>query len=150
MSVKRIKDPAGLLPNHVMVDLTDPSPDDIQEAREMLEFGTPAARIDRLRRHGLLSMTADQLTGRLAELKGTMDARLKIQIVSAESRALYLDAAPAAIEQRNRIVAANKKRAVTDAQIDKALRDNKTQVDAAEVLGISTRQLRTRLKNRKR
>lgn len=121
MSVKRIKDPAGLLPDQVSVDLTEPTPDDASAVGEILEAATPQARIDRLRRHDMLSGTADHLSARLYELNGTMDARLDAKIKHEEFRALYLDAAPAAIETNRRNI---KKLKHTNSEIDAALKEH--------------------------
>lgn len=84
----RIKDPAGLLPDHVSVD-----PDDPVSVFKLLKGLSPASRIEQLRRHEALAEKADELLSLLDE-SGSASMYLMNLIASAERDALYLDAAP--------------------------------------------------------
>jgi hypothetical protein len=147
MSVKRTKDPAGLLPDRLRVDWREPAADDCDAIVEILESATPRSRIQRLRQHAQLHAVADKLAARLGE-NGSADPRLLDDIAAAERAALYLAAAPAVIEKRRRKARSS---ALTDDDIRAALASHESQAAAADQLGISDRQLRNRIKklNRK-
>jgi hypothetical protein len=150
MSVKRIRDPAGLLGDRITVDFTDPKPDDFKAARSLIASQSPATRINRLRRHQQLESTADELAEWLRHSKGSAAPQLLVAIANAEYKALYLEAAQSAIEKRTRD--RNQRKKVSEEQIKAAMIKCGTQEAAAEELGISVRQLSTRwkkIKNRK-
>lgn len=95
MTVKRYKDPAGLLPDRVTVNL-DGHPDDINALVEVLKAAAPATRVERLRIHPELRERADELAEMLQKTGGNADHRLLGMIAQAECSALYLKAAPEA------------------------------------------------------
>lgn len=95
MTVRRIKDPAGLLPDHLTVAPGQDVAGDFAALAEMMDASSPARRIAALRRHGGLIEFADELAMRLSgPKKQDADMRLLHDIAQAEHRALYLDAAP--------------------------------------------------------
>lgn len=110
MSVKRTRDPAGLLGDHVRIDLTNPQPGDTDVINELMEYNSPRRRIERLRRHAQLVSSADRLDRELIRLSGSADHRLHAEIASAEQQALYLDAAPKVIRDQVRQAGTRKER----------------------------------------
>ena len=145
MSVKRTRDPAGLLPGRVHVNFsTPPTGDEMSAALSSLAAASPSGRIERLREHAELVALADELAARLASLGGNADWQLLDDIKTAEMRALYVAAAPAATEKRRRLKASASR--LSDADIEVAVKSHKTQAEAAACLGLTDRQLRTRLK----
>lgn len=99
MSVKRRR---GLLGDHVKVDLSDENEDVNETAAAImgvLEYGSPAARIKRLRAHSELVDMADRMLERLRLLGGQADHALLATIASAETNALAMK-----VEQRRKKV----------------------------------------------
>jgi len=96
MSVKKFRDPAGILPDQVRVEF-DGHPDDFRALSESLKAASPNARIERLRRHPELSECADDLAERFRNGGSLSTGLALIELAHAEYRALYLDAAPAAL-----------------------------------------------------
>lgn len=89
MSVKRRR---GSLGDHVTVDLSDENVNETAAAIVgILEYGSPAARIKRLRAHSELADMADGMLERLRLLGGQADHALLATIASAETNALALD-----------------------------------------------------------
>lgn len=87
MTVKRTKDPAALLPARVEVSGADLTP---ERVLRLLKQSTPAARIERLRRHESLRTQADGLAARLDS--GNADGPTLALLGAVEQTALYLDA----------------------------------------------------------
>ena len=89
MSVRRRK--AGLLGDSVTVTLDgDDVERDMRALHEMLEYNSPASRIERLRSHRELAAQADRMSARLKLLNGNADHALLATIASAETAALQL------------------------------------------------------------
>jgi hypothetical protein len=93
MSVKRFRDPAGLLPDRLSVDFREPSPDDVEAVDAIFQAVSPRGRIERLKRHAEIQDLADALLADF-EAAGTMTAEIERRLLKAEQSALYLDAAP--------------------------------------------------------
>lgn len=101
MAVRRTKDPAGLLPDLVTV-IDEGSPGDFDALVEILEAGTPEARVERLRVHPQLVASADKLAAKLEKTGGNASDRVLAEIAAAEHSALYLVAAPQAKRDKAR------------------------------------------------
>lgn len=103
MSVKRVKDPAGILPDRVQIDLTDSDgPDEAAAIHSLLESKTPGARIQRVRRHPELAEWADEAEALYTSAGCVADWHLLEAIAQAEYKALYLDVAGIAVRDRKR------------------------------------------------
>jgi DNA-directed RNA polymerase specialized sigma subunit len=103
MSVRRIKDPAGLAPD--LLELTDDGhASDVKAFRAIMTSVSPRGRLAHLRRHPQLVKIADNLERRLDAMGGRSDSRWEADIRAAEYRALYLDAAPTSIKKRARLL----------------------------------------------
>jgi hypothetical protein len=127
MTVKRRKDPAGLLGDHVSVDLRDGATRaDMEAVLEILKYNSPGARIARLRKHPELVERANRLEAQLvngsAEIivngKRKLNRRLMEELAAAERDALYLAAAPAAIRDRKRQAGTRKPRGPRNPEVD--------------------------------
>jgi hypothetical protein len=105
MAVKRIPDPAGLLMDRVSVtDLDKALPGTVEwdAMAEVLLATSVPGRIDSLRRHVDLEPLAKALLERFESSGQRADAQLLLEVTQAESRALYLDAAPYVIRDKKR------------------------------------------------
>lgn len=103
MSTKRYRDPAGLLPDRLEVKL-DGDAGDAATINRLLSAASPSGRIERLSKQPGMKKLAAQL---LRDLHATQsgDGSLPLllaDIAAAETKAIYLRAAPAAIEVKNR------------------------------------------------
>lgn len=97
MSVKRMRDPAGLLPDVSVVDdltsaNTRPGAEEWEEIRAQLEAATPLAKIGRLELHASLIPIAARLRERYMAAGEKADRALLHDITLAEKDALYLAA----------------------------------------------------------
>jgi hypothetical protein len=112
MSIKKFRDPAGLRPVRVSVDVAaGSSPADFDAVASILKSNAPAARIERLRRHDEMRAAADMLTEGLQA--ATTDAGrmvVLIDISNAEQHALRLDVAPRVLRDAARQKGAKKDR----------------------------------------
>ena len=109
MTTKRTPDPAGLLGDHVRVEI-DGAPDDLRSTAKLISVLSPASRIEALRRHPELIELADSLAARLVGPRKRADMHLMHDIAQAEHRALYLAAAPSSIRDRARQAGTRKPR----------------------------------------
>lgn len=101
MTITRRRDPAGLMGDHVAVEL-DGAQDDLESVIKLFAAASPTSRIEALRRIPALIPVADELAGRLEGPKKSADMRLMHDIAQAELRALYADAAPRVIRDNRR------------------------------------------------
>ncbi|RZZ88916.1 hypothetical protein [Pseudoxanthomonas winnipegensis] len=106
MTIRRIKDPAGLLPDHIHIDFDGDSADAIAD---LLEQMTPVARVNALRRdHPELEADASKLAAQLDRTGGNANHVMLMRLAQLETQALYLRAAPAALEVQSRRAASAK------------------------------------------
>ncbi|QRP62696.1 hypothetical protein I6J77_11160 [Rhodanobacter sp. FDAARGOS 1247] len=130
MSIKKFRDPAGLLPVRVRVNIKHGSNQlDIDAIASILKSNSPTARIQQLRRHHTLRSEASALkkdylvattavedadNKLTAEHKAALkDVRLKafmIRLESAEKKSIYLDAAEPLIRDKARQEGTKKER----------------------------------------
>lgn len=122
MSIKRYRDPAGLLPDRLKVDLRNPSPGDVEAVVSILTRASPPGRIDRLRRHSALTDTADAIQADFDRC-GNLTPEIERELLKAERNALYLDAAPRVTRDNARQAGTRKsRRPEIDNWIDRQLR----------------------------
>lgn len=95
MSVNKTADPAGLLGDHVHIEL-DGALGDFDALAGLLKSNTPRARIERLSKSTATQAQAAELSHWLKELGGVANAGLLAAISSAEHALLYARAAPLA------------------------------------------------------
>lgn len=106
MTFRRIKDPAGLMPDRIDTDLDG---DCFASIANLLGRMTPVARIRAIRRdHAELEAEADELLAELDSTGGAASPMAMARLAQLETRAIYYRAAPAAIEVANRRVASAK------------------------------------------
>lgn len=101
MTAKRVKHPAGLLGEHVSIEL-DGDPGDFEAVKRLLESLAPASRIERLRVHPELVERANELSAWLRENGGRANPALLAAIAGAEAAAILLKAAPSVIRDNKR------------------------------------------------
>jgi hypothetical protein len=118
MTVKRYRDPAGLLPDRVTIQ-NDGAKGDTEQIRNLLKANTPQAHIDRLRVYEELKPLADHLQSLLANCNG--DPLLLAQIAQEELKALYINAAPHVIRSKKLLAASKKSRGSRMPLLDKWL-----------------------------
>ena len=123
MTITRWKDPAGIIPDKVSIDLADGGDMEHRDAVfALLESKTPAARIERLRRHPELISDADKLATNCSLNAGSADWHLLALIANAEQRALYLDACPALVRDAARLAGSRKPRGCRMPRLDAWIR----------------------------
>lgn len=100
MTVKRARDPAGLLPDYVEVKLDGSSESaDLAAFREIMNANSPGSRIDQIASAPNMADEAAALRARLGP-NGFADDSLKLDIAAAEHRALYERAMPNVVRDK--------------------------------------------------
>lgn len=128
MSVKRVKDPAGLLPDLLHVHMEGQvTKQDVEAIWELLTGASPQGRIARLRKFPALQATADALEARLVngamevvvDGKHRIDSQLDQDIRNAEYKALYLAAESKVMRDNKRQAGTRKARSKRNPEVDK-------------------------------